>query len=283
MAPPPVYGDLGKQARDLFSKNYHFGIVKLDGKTKTKTGIEFSTTGTSFNDTGKVSGSFDVKYKLSDHGVTFKEKWTTDNNLNTEITSEDVLAKGLKLTAELSFAPQTGKKNAVLSAAFKGDCFNSKTDLDYNGGSPLLNTSLVLAHQGWLAGSQLGFDTTKSRLTTSNFAFGYTNDDVVLHSNVNDGQVFGASAFHKVRSDLHAGVSINWNSTNNATQFGIGGIFIVDKDTSLRAKINNQGSLGLGLTHRLREGIDLTLCANIDAKNFNQGGHKLGFGLNLEG
>lgn len=280
---PPCYADLGKQARDVFSKNYHFGLVKLDCKTKSRTGIEFTAAGSSMNDTGKVNGSLDVKYKITEHGVTLKEKWTTDNNLNTEVTAEDSLAKGLKLSANLNFAPQTGKKNAVVSTAYKGDCFNATTDLDYNAGSPLVNASLVLAHQGWLAGTQVAFDTSKSKLTKSNFAVGYSNKDVVLHSNVNDGQVFGASVFHKVRPDVQAGVSINWNSASNAAQFGIGGVFTVDKDTSLRAKVNNQGSLGLGLTHRLREGIEMTMCANIDAKNFNQGGHKIGFGLNLEG
>lgn len=280
---PPCYADLGKQARDVFSKNFHFGLVKLDCKTKSRTGIEFTASGTSLNDTGKVNGSLEIKYKISEQGVTLKEKWNTDNNLNTEITAEDCLAKGLKLTSNLAFAPQTGKKNAVVSAAFKGDCFNGTADMDYNGGAPQINSSLVLSQQGWLAGAQLAFDTSKSKLTKTNLALGYTNSDVVLHSHVNDGQVFGASVFQKVRPDVQAGFMINWNTTTNAAQFGIGGVYVVDKDTSLRAKINNQASLGIGLTHRLRDGIELTMSANIDSKNFNQGGHKIGMGLNLEG
>ena len=30
---PPKYADLGKDAKDLLNKNYHFGVVKLEGKT----------------------------------------------------------------------------------------------------------------------------------------------------------------------------------------------------------------------------------------------------------
>ena len=41
-------------------------------------------------------------------GLTFNEKWTTDNTLGTEITIEDQLAKGLKLSFDTQFAPQTG-------------------------------------------------------------------------------------------------------------------------------------------------------------------------------
>jgi len=257
--------------------------VKLECKTKSRTGIEFNASGTSMNDTGKVNAALEIKYKISEQGVTLKEKWNTDNNLNTEITAEDCLAKGLKLSVNSTFAPQTGKKNAVVSTAYKADAFNVNCDMDYNGGSPLVNAAAVLAHQGWLAGTQLSFDTSKSKLTKTNFALGYTNSDVVLHSHVNDGQVFGASVYQKVRPDVQAGVMINWNSTTNAAQFGLGGVLTVDKDTNMRAKINNQGALGLGLTHRLRDGIEVTLSANLDVKNFNQGGHKLGLGLNLEG
>ena len=41
-------------------------------------------------------------------GLTFLEKWNTDNTLGTEITIEDQLVKGLKLSFDTQFAPQTG-------------------------------------------------------------------------------------------------------------------------------------------------------------------------------
>jgi voltage-dependent anion channel protein 2 len=49
---PPSYADIGKQARDVFGKGYHFGLVKLDVKTKTTSGVEFNAGGTSVD--GKV-------------------------------------------------------------------------------------------------------------------------------------------------------------------------------------------------------------------------------------
>ena len=36
---PPKFDDLGKEARDLINKNYHFNVIKLEGKTKTKNGV----------------------------------------------------------------------------------------------------------------------------------------------------------------------------------------------------------------------------------------------------
>lgn len=68
MSPPP-YNDLGKNARDVFNKGYHFGLLKLDLKTKTKSGVEFSSGGSSNQDTGKVFGSLETKYKVPDYGM----------------------------------------------------------------------------------------------------------------------------------------------------------------------------------------------------------------------
>lgn len=66
---PPSYNDLGKNARDIFSKGYHFGLLKLDCKTKTKSGVEFTSGGSSNQDTGKVFGSLETKYKISEYGM----------------------------------------------------------------------------------------------------------------------------------------------------------------------------------------------------------------------
>ena len=63
---PVVYGDLGKSARDVFGKGYHFNLMKLEVKTKTATGVEFTTEGTSNSENGKVAGALESKYKFKE-------------------------------------------------------------------------------------------------------------------------------------------------------------------------------------------------------------------------
>ena len=126
---PPKYGDLGKQASDVFGKGYHFGLLKLDVgsftiiydyfhnlfrdqvKTKTATGVEFSTGGSSNIDSGKVSGNLETKYQVKDLGMTLTEKWTTDNNLSTTVDVVDKLIPGAKISLDTKFAPGTGAKS----------------------------------------------------------------------------------------------------------------------------------------------------------------------------
>lgn len=279
---PPSYADLGKNARDIFGKGYHFGLWKLDCKTKTSQGVEFSTGGHSDQESGKVFGSLETKYKLKEYGLSFTEKWNTDNTLFTEVTLQDKLLEGLKLTFECGFAPQSGNKSGKIKAAFVHDQVNINADSTIDIKGPLVNAAGVFAYQGFLAGYQTAFDAEKSKLTANNFAFGYSAGDFIIHTNVNDGQEFGGSIYQKCTDKLDTGVQLAWSSGSNATKFGIGCKYNLDKETAVRAKVNNASQIGLGYQQKLREGITLTLSTLIDGKNFSNGGHKVGVALELE-
>lgn len=279
---PPSYSDLGKNARDIFNKGYHFGLWKLDCKTKTSSGIEFNTSGHSNQDSGKVFGSLETKYKVNDYGLTLTEKWNTDNTLFTEVSVQDKLAEGLKLALEAKFAPQTGDKSGKFKVAFGHDHVKIDSDVNLDLAGPLINASAVLGYEGWLAGYQSAFDTQSSKLTTNNFALGYSTKDFVMHTAVNNGQDFLGSIFQRCNDKLDVGVQLSWATGENNTKFGIGAKYQLDDDACVRAKVNNASQVGLGYQQKLRDGITLTLSALIDGKNFNAGGHKIGAGLELE-
>lgn len=248
MCIPPSYADLGKAARDIFNKGFGFGLVKLDVKTKSCSGVEFSTSGSSNTDTGKVTGTLETKYKWCEYGLTFTEKWNTDNTLGTEIAIEDQICQGLKLTFDTTFSPNTA----------------------------------VFGYEGWLAGYQMTFDSAKSKLTRNNFAVGYRTGDFQLHTNVNDGTEFGGSIYQKVCEDLDTSVNLAWTSGTNCTRFGIAAKYKLDPTASISAKVNNSSLIGVGYTQTLRPGVKLTLSALVDGKSINAGGHKLGLALELE-
>lgn len=279
---PPAYGDLGKASKDLFSKHYHFGLVKLDLKTKTPSGVEFVVNGLNENDTGRIAAFLETKYNIKSHGITLKEKWNTDNILSGEAIADDCLVKGLKLGLSGTFAPQSGKKTGKLTAGYKTLFINLNGDIDLDYAGATIHGSSVFGYQGWLAGMKVSFDPTKNKLSRSNFALGYQQGDVHVHGHLDDGRDINCSVYQRLNDDLEAGINVAWASSNNMTKFGLGCHYKLDKDSAIRAKVNNVSQIGLGFIHRLRPGINLTLSAQVDAKNFNQGGHKLGLGFDLE-
>ncbi|KAM5237238.1 voltage-dependent anion-selective channel protein 2 isoform X6 [Phocoena phocoena] len=218
MCIPPSYADLGKAARDIFNKGFGFGLVKLDVKTKSCSGVEFSTSGSSNTDTGKVTGTLETKYKWCEYGLTFTEKWNTDNTLGTEIAIEDQICQGLKLTFDTTFSPNTGKKSGKIKSSYKRECINLGCDVDFDFAGPAIHGSAVFGYEGWLAGYQMTFDSAKSKLTRNNFAVGYRTGDFQLHTNakVNNSSLIGVGYTQTLRpgvkltlSALVDGKSIN--------------------------------------------------------------------------
>ncbi|XP_075209841.1 voltage-dependent anion-selective channel-like [Lycorma delicatula] len=278
---PPCYGDLGKNARDVFGKGYHFGLLKLDLKTKTTSGVEFSSGGVSNRETGKVFGALETKYKFKEYGVTFTEKWNTDNVLATEIGVAD-FCQGAKVSLVSTFAPHTGDKSVLAKSEYKNENVALNCDVDFKSGGPLVLGSLVLGYNGWLAGYAMKFDAEKTKLVSNNFSLGYAAKDFVLHTNVDDGQDFGASVYQKTSDSLSTAIQLSWSAGSNEARFGIGCKYDLDEDSSVRAKVNNQSQVGLGYSQKVREGVTLTFSALIDGKNFSEGGHKVGFCLEME-
>jgi len=277
---PPQYADLGKAAKDLFDKGYNYGFAKVDLKTTTASGMEFTTKGTSSNDTGKITGVLETKYTRPKYGLTLTEKWTTDNNLTTEVAIKDQIATGLKTTLCTSFQPNSGKKSGALKTAYASDHITANLDTDFELSGPMLQGAAVAGYEGWVAGYNFAFDTSKSALTKNNLAIGFNNADVQTLIKVNDGTDFIGSLYQKVNSDLAIAVQLAWTKGENSTNFAVASKYALSSDASLSTKLSNNGMVGCSYSHALTPGVKVTLSSLVDGKNLNNGGnHKMGIGL----
>jgi len=280
---PPKYDDLGKEARDLINKNFHIGVVKLEAKTKAANGVDFTAEGAHNTDSGNVAGSLETKYKHADYGVTFSEKWNTDNVIATNITVDNKLAKGLKVDFESTFAPLTGKKSAKVKTAYQAsDYLHTTADLDADFAGPTVHGSGVFAYNGWHAGYQASYDTANSKLVKNNVSVTYKGGDFVLHSGIIDASKYVGSVHHQVNKNLSAAALLHWSSGSSTSSFTVCGKYAYDDDTFIKAKLDNNLSWGLSYVHKLRDGIQLTLSGLVNAKSLEQGGHKLGLSLNFD-
>ena len=70
----------------------------------------------------------------------------------------------------------------------------------------------------------------------------------------NDGSEFGGSLYHKHSKDMETSVSLGWRADSNKVSFGVGCKYILDGNSSVRGKIDNDAHLGLSLQHKLRDG-----------------------------
>lgn len=275
---PPSFSDIGKQARDVFGKGYHFGLVKLDVKSKSSNGVQVNASGSTTTDGGKVSGSLETKYKIAEHGLSLTEKWNTSNSLSTTLDYEKLLP-GLKLTLDGSFEPNSGAKSGKFKTEYKHEklLFNADLNLAAN---PVVNMSSTVGHGPYTLGYQAAFDTGKSALAKQNLALSYSSGDMILHGTATDSKVFGGGIYLKNSPSLETGVTVS--SSSASSSFAVGCKYNLGPDASVRAKVDNTSQVGLSYQQKLRDGITLTMSANIDGKKLNEPGHKLGLALEME-
>jgi len=277
MAVPPSYSDLGKAAKDLLNKGYNYGSAKLELKTKTENGIAVTAGGSSNLASGKIAGNLETKWACKDSGLNVTKKWNTDNVVSSEVSVEDKLVKGLKLTLDSTLAVPTGSKSGALKAAFKKDYVNIALDANL-AKAPVINGAAVVGYQGVLLGYQMAFNVGSSKLAKSNFALGYSAGNLTLHTAVNNGSEFAGSLHQKHSDSLETAVNVSYAS-GATPAFAVAAKKNIDKDLSLQAKVNNAAQLGIAYSQVVKPGLKLTLSSMVDVKNFSAGGHQLGLGL----
>ncbi|XP_018616436.1 voltage-dependent anion-selective channel protein 2-like [Scleropages formosus] len=280
MTVPPSYSDLGKSAKEIFSKGCGFGVLRLDVKTKPLIGLELKGSASCHPDTSTGDMIVEMKCKWSSYEVAFTEKLNADKTIGAEITVKDNIAKGLKIAFDTAFSLSTGMKRGKVKTAYECDCINIRCDVDLGFHVTAVHGAAVVGYNGWLAGCQMTFDTAKSKVAQTNFAVGYESGDFQLHANVKNGSEFGGSIYQKVADNLETAVSLLWTAGSISTRFGVAAKYQLDSNTSINAKVNNEGLVGLDYSQTLQPGVKLNFSALIDGKSIS-GGHRLGLGLEL--
>jgi len=280
---PQKFADLGKEARDLESKNFHFGVVKLEAKTKAKNGTDITLDSTHNTDTGNVVAALETKFKYAPYGVSFTKKWNTNNLVTSTIGVEDKLVKGSKIDLDTSLALDTSKIRAKLKTAYHYlDHLHATADADFGDFSgTTLNGSAVLAYNGLHVGANASYDASNSKMLGNIVSLTYKMNDIVLHGGVANASKYIASIHHQINKDLSAAALINWSSSSGSS-LTVCGKYAVDANTILKGKIDNNLHFGCSMVHKLRPSLQLTLCGLVNLKSIDQGGHKLGMSLNFE-
>ncbi|ODQ68304.1 hypothetical protein NADFUDRAFT_39692 [Nadsonia fulvescens var. elongata DSM 6958] len=286
MSLPVPFSDISKSTNDLLGRDfYHLAAANLEIKTTAPNGVTFAVKGKQGHKDGAISGNIETKYSDKGTGLSLTQGWTTANILDTKVEVAELLAPGLKADLATSFIPASGASNAKVSFYFNQSAFAGRAFID------LFKASFVgdvaFAHDGFLAGGELGYDVSSGKITKYSGAVGYTHP--VYSTSVtatNNLSVYSAGYYHKINAATEAGAKATWDSKAAAAAQGVAlevaAKHKLDATTFAKAKINNQGIAALSYSQDLRQGVKLGLGLSIDTQRLNESAHKLGFSLAFE-
>ncbi|XP_065219144.1 voltage-dependent anion-selective channel-like [Planococcus citri] len=285
VSPPPFYDDLGRSAKELFSKGYYDNTLALDMKFKAAT-IGNSCFGfSSFKLDSKKGvgiGTSQTAMGFPKVGLSITKTWKATNTHSAEVKCDGVgVFKGAALTVD-----HTTDDDLKVKMAYKNNRLALNTDLDFlkSARPQLISGSGVFQFcDGGIIGLKSKFDMNDFKLKNTNFAVGYNTKEYVFNLNMSDENSYSSHIYRKVNPFLETGVELEWSSINTDTKFGFGCKYAwTNRDTTVRAKVNSSNQIGLSLTGKLIDGVTITSSALINCQNFNQGGYKFGAGIELE-
>ncbi|WPK24952.1 hypothetical protein PUMCH_002251 [Australozyma saopauloensis] len=278
---PVAFSDIQKSSNDLLSKDFfHLSSAAVDVKTTAPNGVAFTVKGKS-DKANAIAASVEAKYSDKATGLTVTEGWNNANVLSTKVELAELLTPGLKGELDTTVVPN-GSKNAKLNFFYQQSAVNARLFFDLLKG-PNATADLTVAHDGFTAGAELGYDISSAKLNKYSVGVGYASPlySVAVTSTSNL-SVFTASYYHKVSPLVEAGAKATWDSVKSqnvnvefATKYHL------DSSAFVKAKIADSGLTALAYSQELRPGVRLGLGASFDALKLAEPVHKLGVSLSF--
>jgi len=281
---PVPFSDIAKPANDLLNKDfYHTTAANLEVKSKAPNGVVFNVKGKSAHD-GPISGSIEGKYTDKATGLALTQTWTTSNSLDTKLELEDNITKGLKAEVLTNYLPAKAAYGGKLNLFYKQPNIHTRLFTDLFKG-PTASFDVTLGHEGFLIGAEGGYDVGKAAITKYALAAGYSQGSYAAAvTATNNLQVFSASYYHKVNTEVEAGAKATWDSASGSNVgLEVATKYKLDPSSFAKAKINDRGIAALAYNVKLGTGVTLGLGASLDTQNLNQAAHKVGASFTFEG
>ncbi|GAB2259949.1 hypothetical protein Droror1_Dr00010804 [Drosera rotundifolia] len=256
---PGLFSDIGKRSRDLLTKDF-VSDQKFTLSSSTDSGAEF--TSTAIKKGGLSTGDIAAKYKYKNTLVDVKVD--TESNIFTTFTVTDIFPSTKAIVSVKLPDYNSGK----LELHYFHDHATFTTAAILNK-SPAIDVSATIGTPAIAFGAEAGYDTTSGNFTKYTAGIGVTKPESAASIILGDkGDTIRASYLHHLdQSKKSAAVGeITRRFSTNENTFTVGGSYVIDGLTVVKAKLNNHGKLGALLQHEVIPKSLITIAGEIDTK-----------------
>jgi len=271
MKGPGLFSDIGKKAKDLLTRDYTYD-QKLSVSTVSSSGV--AVTSTAVKKGGLYSLDVASAYKYKNTLVDVKVD--TESNISTTLTVLDVLPS-TKLVTSVKF-PDYNAGKVEVQYFHDNATFAAVVGMKP---SPVVDFSVVVGPKGLAFGGEAGFDTSSGKFTKYTAGFSVTKPDFHASAILADkGDTIKVSGVYHLDEKQKASAVAEFTrklSTNENT-LTVGGLYTVDPQTAVKARLNNTGKLAALLQHEVKPKSLLTISGEFDTKALDRAPK---FGLSL--
>ncbi|KAI9708068.1 MAG: hypothetical protein M1820_004272 [Bogoriella megaspora] len=219
-------------------------------------------------------------------GITVTQGWTTSKLLDTKIELDNTITQGVKTELQNLFSPEKGDLGQKINLHFKQSPVHARAFIDRsNSGNISAVVDAVAGHEGFLVGGEAGYDVSKAAITRYSAALAYqTPVYTAALTGTSNLQVFAASYYHKVNSQVEAGAKTTYDTkAGNVMGLELATKYKLDGASFAKAKVNDQGIAALAYNTKVNSGLTFGVGLSLDTKKLNEASHKVGTSFVFEG
>merc|ERR1711935_803499 len=221
---------------------------------------------------GNVNATLEMVYGLANK-LKLTETWDSNNDLNTKVEFSKIT--NLKLTGECLLKTKTLDQKVTLAATYATPSlhFNAKVDPLQ---ASIASDVVFKATESIFVG--LKADTNAGGLASDPMAaLLYKRADFSIFASSN-GKKMAADAIHKVNDKTAAAFNVNFNLEKSSVDVGLG-VEHKTNGSTYKVKALSKGAVGVSFKHPVKDGVNVTLAAELNAKSMQIDAHKVGLSL----
>lgn len=271
---PGLFSEVGKKARDLLYKDYNYDH-KFSLTTCTSTGLSFTSTGS------KKGEAFlgDVTAQFKKDNLTTDLKVDTSSNIFATVTLDEP-TPGLKAVLNFTVPDQ---KSGKVELQYKHDYAAVSTSVGLTP-APLTELSAVIGSREVGLGGEVGFDTAGGCLTKYNAGLSFAKPDFTASLLLADkADTLKFSYVHTLSPLTNSTVAseISHSISKNENTFTIGGLYMLDPLTIVKARLNHNGKLAALIQHEWKPKSLVTVSGEVDTRALDKNA-KVGLSISMK-
>ncbi|KAH9282888.1 Adenylate cyclase type 9 [Echinococcus granulosus] len=234
------FSDIGKAAKDIFTKYFKFNLINFDFKSGTEENVDLHIQCTE-NDNQIVAAS-DVTFKPVD-GVSVKTKVDSKNQITNDIEIKNQ-SWSTRHNIITTVDHNLGTKQLKLKNSVQKDKVNAEIEMDFASKYPRATASLVVGDKGYVAGAQVVVDTSDFKLKNHTYSVGYSGKGIEVYGSLSDHKDIEWRVLQTYQR-ISVGCMFGWAGNFSNTKFGVASLYKVNEDTFIKGRIDENSHLAL--------------------------------------
>ncbi|XP_022222193.2 voltage-dependent anion-selective channel-like [Drosophila obscura] len=272
----PSYFHVGGWAKDCLIRGYKSGVWQLRCSSKTENDMALSSFGEGNPDLTSVLGGLDAFKQFENCHTSLT--WISSNEWQGELGVRGEVAGGIAHSILRSTLPMTDEYQlkGKLNAGFERSPFKIEAVLPIVKEPTFMGYILVAPAENWLLGYRMVYSLSEKAFDKHAFCVGYKNESSEVGLKLENFKDLRGSIFQRIGESWAVALKMNFYGEEQLKKFAIGCQYQLEDGSLLKAKVRDDGNVGVVFQTKIGENIDVMYHVGCEYKAPISGDHKIG-------